>query len=556
MKKILFSIFCFMIILTSTKALTATMDINCPSSASSLEVVECKIKLNAKDFKARGIQFKYEFTSGKYNSFINNNDYKVHSIKSNGAVLEKNNPSSGKSEIGTLKIEMPATGNAKFNIKDITITNDGDNTNIESVDINDKNVTIRVKSNVNTLSSLKVKEGNYLSNFDSNKSEYSFNYDKNSITFTGTLTDSSAKVNGLKSYDLKYGNNVINIEVISESGIRRVYKININRLDNRDKTNTLDTLTITDYKLNPEFNKNTTSYKLSVPSTTSKITINSTLTSNKSSYVGGYGNRTVDLKYGKNTILIKVKSESKVEKNYKIIVTREDNRSRNNYLKELSISSGEFKFNKKTTEYALTVKNEVESINVSGSTEDNKSKATGFGNYKLKEGVNTINIKVTAENDSSKNYVLKVTRIVKSNEVVPNNYLKSLSIKNYQINFDKDIVLYNITIENEKSLEFTYETESKDSSVIINGNENLKNGSVITLIVTAVDGSTREYKFNISKIEEVKKDEPIVPHDKVQISKTNIIKIVISCASIVVSIISLLILNIIRIIKKKAMLWK
>ena len=281
-----------------------------------------------------------------------------------------------------------------------------------------------------------------------------------------------------------------------------------------------------------------------------------TLTSNKSSYVGDYGNRTVDLKYGKNTILIKVKSESKVEKSYKIIVTREDNRSGNNYLKELSISSGEFKFNKKTTEYALTVKNEVESINVSGSAEDNKSKVTGFGNYKLKEGVNTINIKVTAENGSSKNYVLKVTRIVKSNEVVPNNYLKSLSIKNYQINFDKDIVLYNITIENEKSLEFTYETESKDSSVIINGNENLKNGSVITLIVTAVDGSTREYKFNISKIEEVKKDEPIVPHDKVQISKTNIIKIVISCASIVVSIISLLILNIIRIIKKKAMLWK
>lgn len=556
MKKILFSMFCFMIILTSSKALTATMDINCPSSASSLEVVECKIVLNAKDFKARGIQFKYEFTSGKYNLFINNNDYKVHSIKSNGAVLEKNNPSSGKSEIGTLKIEMPATGNTNFTIKDITITNDGDNTNIESVDINDKNVTIRVKSNVNTLSSLKVKEGNYLSNFDSNKSEYSFNYDKKSITFTGTLTDSSAKVNGLKSYDLKYGNNVINIEVISESGIRRVYKINVNRLDNRDKTNTLDTLIITDYKLSPEFNKNTTSYKLSVPSTTSKITVNSTLTSNKSSYVSGYGNRTVDLKYGKNTILIKVKSESEVEKSYEIIVTREDNRSSNNYLKELSVSSGEFKFNKKTTEYALTVKNEVESINVSGSTEDNKSKVTGFGNYKLKEGVNTINVKVTAENGSSKNYVLKVTRIVKSNTVVPNNYLKSLSIKNYQINFDKDIVLYNITIENEKSLEFTYETESKDSSVIINGNENLKNGSVITLIVTAVDGSTREYKFNISKIEEIKKDEPVVPHDKVQISKTKIIKIVISCVSIVVSIISLLVLNTVRIIKKKAMLWK
>ena len=556
MKKILFSIFCFMIILTSTKALTATMDINCPSSASSLEVVECKIKLNAKDFKARGIQFKYEFTSGKYNSFINNNDYKVHSIKSNGAVLEKNNPSSGKSEIGTLKIEMPATGNAKFNIKDITITNDGDNTNIESVDINDKNVTIRVKSNVNTLSSLKVKEGNYLSDFNSDKSTYKFDYDKSSITFTGSLTDSSAKVNGLKSYNLKYGENIIDIEVISESGIRRVYKITVNRIDNRDKTNTLDKLEITGYKLNPEFNKNTTSYKLSVPTDTSKITINSTLTSNKSSYVSGYGNRTVDLKYGKNTVVVKVKSENDVVNTYEIIVTREDNRSSNNYLKELTVSNSEFKFDKKTNEYALTVKNEIDSIDIKGSSEDDKSKVTGLGNYKLKEGVNTINVKVTAENGNVRTYVLKVTRIVKSDTVVPNNYLKSLSIKNYQIDFNKDTLVYNITIENERSLEFTYETESKDSSVIINGNSNLKNGSIIEVVVTAIDGSTREYKFNISKTEEIRQDEPVIPHDKVQISKTKIIKIVISCVSIVVSIISLVILNIVRIIKKRAMLWK
>ena len=295
---------------------------------------------------------------------------------------------------------------------------------------------------------------------------------------------------------------------------------------------------------------------MTVPTTTDKINISSTLSSSKSSYVSGFGNRTVNLKYGKNTILIKVKSESESIKTYEIIVTREDNRSSNNYLKNLNISNGEFKFDKKVNEYAVTVKNEVENINVTGEVEDSKSKVTGLGNYKLKEGINNITIKVTAETGSVRTYTLKVTRIVKNNTVIPNNNLKSLTINNYQINFDKNVVLYNITIEDEKSLEFNYETESSDSSVVINGNENLKNGSVITVKVTAIDGSTKEYKFNISKNEEIKKDEPIVPHEKVQISKTRIIKLVVACISIVIIIISVIILGIINVLKKKASLWK
>lgn len=555
MKKVLFSVLCFILIITNINASAAALDFNCPVSASSLEEIECNITLNAKGFNARGLQFKYEFTSGEYISFKNSNDYKLYTAKNNGAVLEKNNPNSGISKVGVLKLKMPTTGNISFKVKDIIVTDDGDNDTMESFNIGEKNITIKAKSNINTLKSLKVKEGNYLNDFNSDKTNYSFNYDKDVITFTGTLTDSLSKVNGLGSYKLKFGNNTISIEVISESNLRRVYTINVNRIDNRDKVNTLNNITISDYKITPDFNKNTYSYKLNVPTTTDKITINSTLTSDKSSYVKGYGNRSVDLKYGKNSIIIKVKSESEEIKTYEIIVTREDNRSSNNYLKELNISSGEFNFDKKTQEYALTVKNEVSNITISGKSEDAKSKVNGLGNYKLKEGVNTINITVQAQNGNIRTYILKVTRIVKNDSVIPNNNLKKLEIKNYQINFDKDILLYNITIDNEKSLEFSYETESKDSSVIINGNDNLKNGSVITLIVTAVDGSSREYKFNISKLEEVKKDDTI-PHNKVQISKTNIIKIVVSCISIVISIICIIIICIINVLKKKVMLWK
>lgn len=559
MKKILLcllSIICFMGVSINVNALSANVDVSCPSAATSLEEVSCTVYINAKDFKLKGIQLFYTVDNGNFIKFKNSSSVKSYTINNKGAILEVINPNSGKVEVGTIKIEMPTNDKMGLKLYDIIVTDDGDNSNMRSLDIASKTVSVRVKSNINTLKSLKVKEGNYITDFDSNKTSYSFDYDKDKITIEGSLIDSSSKVTGFKTYNLNYGKNNINIVVTSESGNIRTYKINVNRLDVRDKVNTLDSLVISDYKLNPEFNKNTKSYKITVPTTTDKISINSTLSSNKSSYVSGFGNRTVNLKYGKNTILIKVKSESEKISTYELIVIREDNRSNNNYLKNLNISSGEFKFDKKINEYAITVKNEAESINVSGEVEDSKSKVNGLGNYKLKEGVNNISIKVTAETGSVRTYTLKVTRIVKNNTVIPNNNLKSLTINNYQINFDKDVVLYNITIEDEKSLEFNYETESAESSVVINGNENLKNGSVITVKVTAIDGSTKEYKFNISKNEEIKKDEPIVPHEKVQISKTKIIKLVVACISIVIIIISVIIFGIVNVLKKKASLWK
>lgn len=556
MKKILICILSFIVCILNIRAISSNIDVECPSSSNSFEEVSCKIYINASDFKLRAVQLKYTFSSGEYISFTSGGNFRTLSSNNNGAVLESSSPKIGKSEIGTLKFKMPISGNANFKLTDIMVTDDGNNSNIQSGTINDKNITVRQKSNINTLKSLKVKEGNYLDNFNSDNLEYNFNYNDSKITFAGSLTDSTSIVSGLKSYNLKYGKNVIKITVTSESGLKRVYTIIVNRTDTRDKTNTLDSITIDNYKLTPSFNKNTKKYTLKVNNEVSKVNISSELTSNKSSYVSGYGNRRVNLNYGKNTILIKVKSESNEENTYEIIINREDNRSKNNYLKSLIINNGEIKFDKNTFEYALAVKNEISSINVSGEVDDSKSTVTGFGNYALKEGVNTISINVTAENGSVKIYTLKVTRILKDNSIKPNNYLKSLSIQNYQIDFDKDNMSYNITIEDEKYLVFNYETESKDSSVIINGNEKLKNGSVISIIVTAIDGSTREYKFNISKIEDVKKNNTSNNYDKVQLSKTNIIKIAISCVSIVVSIIVIIIMVIVNVLKKKVMLWK
>ena len=86
--------------------------------------------------------------------------------------------------------------------------------------------------------------------------------------------------------------------------------------------------------------------------------------------------------------------------------------SKNNNLSSLKISSGTLSpsFNKNTTSYSATVENEVTSITISGSREDSKSSVSGLGTFDLEEGANKFNIKVTAQNGSSKTYTVTITR--------------------------------------------------------------------------------------------------------------------------------------------------
>ena len=318
-------------------------------------------------------------------------------------------------------------------------------------------------------------------------------------------------------------------------------------------------------KITPEFNKNTINYTLTVKKDVTSVKINATLESDKSSFNKGYGPRTVNLNYGLNNVLIKVTSESGATKTYTIKITREDDRSSNNYLKSLNVSSGDFTFNKKTLNYSFTVQNDVTSLKVIAVAEDSKSTVSGAKTYNLKEGLNKINITVTAENKQKRTYSLQVTRIVKNISKEVNNKLKSLEITNYQINFDPETTIYNLTIENEKSLDIVPKVQDSTSSVVINGNENLKDGSVIKLVVTAVDGSTKEYIINVSKNEEInnndknENDQNKEDNNVVKVNENRKLQIIIGVASLLVIIIVVILFSVISIkrsLKKRAELWK
>lgn len=191
--------------------------------------------------------------------------------------------------------------------------------------------------------------------------------------------------------------------------------------------------------------------------------------------------------------------------------------SSNNNLSSLNASVGTFDiaFDKDVTVYTLTVPYDTESVILSGSLEDINSTASGLIEYKLDGDKTTANITVVAEDGSIKVYTVYIVREAKPETVVTpvtyyyssNNYLKSLEIDGYEITFDKDTNEYKITVKGDvSSLDIKAVPEDNRSRVEITGNEKFKKGNnVVTITVTAEDGSTREYKINVNK-EADKKD--------------------------------------------------
>ena len=86
--------------------------------------------------------------------------------------------------------------------------------------------------------------------------------------------------------------------------------------------------------------------------------------------------------------------------------------SADNTLKSLTVSEGSLSpvFGADTTNYTVTVTGAVSSITISAEANDVKASIEGAGTKALSVGVNEFNIVVTAENKTTKTYIVNVTR--------------------------------------------------------------------------------------------------------------------------------------------------
>lgn len=476
----------------TTKA--ANISLECPDSAKKGGEVKCNIKISS-DTEVKGFQASVSTSESlTYQSYSKAEGWSGSSSATKFLVYTDNSQK-GNITLGTYtyKVSNTADGNLTVSLTNIVISNaDGDK--IESNNTATKN--IRILSDTNTLSSLTV-DGATI-DFNSGTTTYSVTVNSDKTNIKATATNSNAKVEGLGEKQLNYGDNKFDIVVTSETGIRKTYTININRPDNRSKENNLSALALSNGEIN--FEENKTTYEINIDASTTAITATA---KDSKAKVEGLGVK--DLKYGVNKFEIVVTAENGSKKTYTINVNRKDNRDADHYLSELSVSVGEkIEFNKYKIYYTVMVSNDVTEATITAKAKSEKAKVEGAGKKQLNEGENIFKIKVTAENQSSKEYEVKIIR-EKKETVTTNNNIKSLSIKDYDINFDANTKEYKIETELDK-LDITVELENSESKYEIIGNEELHDGSIIQIIVTDKDGNNNTYKIVIINKKEVEEE--------------------------------------------------
>jgi len=173
-------------------------------------------------------------------------------------------------------------------------------------------------------------------------------------------------------------------------------------------------------------------------------------------------------------------------------------------LKTLTITPGELtpEFDPEITQYEMTVDDNVLQLTIEAVPEEDTAKVEVIGNEELVEGENTVTIKVTAEDETVRNYIITV---IKEKET-PLGLLSFTTTKGtISPKFKLDTYVYEITlVEDLAELELDMEASDENASIEVIGNENLVNGSLIKVLVYFGDKDEEgteiaEYSFTIKK---------------------------------------------------------
>ena len=193
-----------------------------------------------------------------------------------------------------------------------------------------------------------------------------------------------------------------------------------------------------------------------------------------------------------------VRSEEGTEKEYRIVIKREEGPDAT--LKSMRIASGEIELQRGVYDYQVNVPYDVNSLDLDvKTTSDSATYRLSKEDNDLVVGDNQISITVTNEGVEHV-YNLTVTRFENTGEGVLN--LTNLEIEEYKdFKFKVGNTEYDLYFE-KIPLHLTIKAEkaNKDSEIVIEGNSNLKDGSVIKIkVVQKRLNMSKEYLLNIHK---------------------------------------------------------
>ncbi|MDH3327352.1 MAG: cadherin-like beta sandwich domain-containing protein, partial [Gammaproteobacteria bacterium] len=341
-----------------------------------------------------------------------------------------------------------------------------------------------------------------------------------------TIGSQSVVSGTFTTVNLNPGLNPINVTVTAEDGVTsKAYTINITRTALAGTDATLSSLSAST-GLSPAFAASKTLYTQNVSYAQSSVDVTAVL--NDSNAVGltiagqtatqGVA-QTIPLSTGSNTILVVGTAENGATKTYSITITRALALSSDATLSGLTASTGFTpSFLPSVYSYSATVASTQSSIDIAATLNDIKAKTLTIdnqvgatNNVVLHDGLNAIDVVVTAENGSTRMYTLSITRTAPA----ANSKLASLqlSVGTLDQTFDPTASSYTATEGFlVKSLRIVPKAQDTGSTIKVNGqsvadgaesqlislNTGSNNGAV-AVVVTGVDGSSTAYSIDISR---------------------------------------------------------
>ena len=262
-------------------------------------------------------------------------------------------------------------------------------TGISSSWIEDNSVTVSIKAN--GVGSTTITIGGKVANLNNSQDESSIS---KSVTITVKEKEQPQQNNTTTTTKQTTTNNTVS---------------NNNTSNSQSSNNYLKTLEVSEEGLTPDFNKNKTSYSLSVGTKVTKIDVNA-IAEDSSAKVSVSGN--TELKDGDNNIYITVTAANGTKRTYTIVVNRSDDPEKSNsYLQNLIIRDMKLTpdFASETFEYdGGTIKTNDDKLDIYAYPTNENAKVEIIGNENLKNGENTVKIKITSEDETStKEYVIK-----------------------------------------------------------------------------------------------------------------------------------------------------
>ncbi len=184
------------------------------------------------------------------------------------------------------------------------------------------------------------------------------------------------------------------------------------------------------------------------------------------------------------------------------------------------------KFNKNIFVYNYFTNNEEVKVNVKESkNETSDVKDT----YNLNEMNNEIKIKTS----NNQEYIIHISKNYNKN-MKDESYIKDIKIEGYEINFDKNIHDYNITINDESNLIINCDLSNDNDYLQILGNGNFnKSENLITIILN----NETKYYIHVYKTLNVSKNLNEVEYKEMSKIKKEIVKfglVTISCIMVMI----------------------